>query len=253
MCHSDRSLAPYPPVRGAVGECRDLTLLAPDGARFGAHLCRPALPTRRGVVILPDVRGLHPFYKDLAQRFAEAGFAAIAIDYFGRTAPTPDRSESFDYRSHIERTTPEAIAFDVRAAVQRLRAELGGVSPSIFTVGFCFGGTASWRQSAEGLGLSGCIGFYGGRPMERAGPWIPRMKAPLLLLLAGNDATPASEFQEFVQKVRQRGVEVEAKTYEGAPHSFFDRTSSEHAEACADAWNRLLNFAERHSSPLPAP
>jgi carboxymethylenebutenolidase len=218
--------------------------MAGDGNRFAAYQAEPALPTRRGIVILPDVRGLHPFYKDLADRFAEAGQVAVAMDYYGRTAPSSDRGEAFEYRSHLDRTTPETIALDARACIDHLRGRLAAPSPAIFSVGFCFGGASSWRLSGEDLGLAGCIGFYGGQPMRRAGPAIPRMTAPLLMLLAGEDSTPAAEFEEFAKLVRARGVEVVTKTYEGAPHSFFDRTAPEHAAACEDAWHRMLDFTE---------
>ena len=60
------------------------------------------------------------------------------------------------------------------------------------TVGFCFGGAFSWRQSASGLGLAGCAGFYG-RP-DRTEDVVDRMTAPLLLLLAGRDHTPPEAF-----------------------------------------------------------
>lgn len=198
------------------------------------------------MVILPDVRGLHTFYKELAVAFAEAGFHAIAIDYFARTADADGRDEpSFDYRSHVEKTQPETIALDVRAAVDHLRTPAGGNAQAIFTVGFCFGGATSWRQSAAGHGVAGCIGFYGGRPMNRVGPWIPRMTVPLLMLLAGIDSTPPEEFDQFTAEVRARGIDVEAHTYEGAPHSFFDRSFREHTDACADSWQRILDFTGR--------
>jgi carboxymethylenebutenolidase len=234
-----------------VGEHGDRSLTAEDGNRFLASVARPARSAGRGMVILPDVRGLHPFYKDLAVRCAEAGFDTVAIDYFGRTARTETRDDSFEYRSHVERTQPETIARDVRAAVEHLR-ESG--ARSVFTVGFCFGGANSWRQSAEGHGLAGCIGFYGGHPMARVGSRVPDMRAPLLLLLAGDDSTPASEFEEFARRVRERGVEAEAHTYLGAPHSFFDRRFADYREACEDSWRRILEFTERHArAERPAP
>ncbi len=68
------------------------------------------------------------------------------------------------------------------------------------------------------------------------------MKAPLLMLLAGVDSTPREEFREFATKVRGQGIAVESRTYEGAPHSFFDRTFKEHQAACDDAWRRMLDF-----------
>ena len=161
------------------------------------------MPPRRrppwaGMVILPDVRGLHPYYEDLTMRFAEAGFTTIAIDYFGRSAGLGKRDDSFDWKSHFQTVTPEGVAHDVRAAVERLRADAKDPKFPIFTVGFCFGGANSWRQSGEGHGLAGCIGFYGGKPMDRAGPAIPKMTAPLLMLLAGADqGTPAGRVRRF--------------------------------------------------------
>lgn len=248
MCHTDDSRAPEPPRRGPVGKHGELELRSADGNRFRAYSATTADRVRAGVVILPDVRGLHPYYEDLAQRFAEAGFQSIAIDYYGRSAGTGKRDDSFDWKAHLEKLNPEGIASDVRAAVERIRSDTNASLP-IFTVGFCFGGANSWRQSGEDQGVSGCIGFYGGRPMERAGAAIPRMTAPLLMLLAGDDkGTPPAEFEEFASRVRARGLEVESHTYPGAPHSYFDRSFAEHREACQDSWRRILDFTDRHSA-----
>lgn len=253
MCHTDESRAPEPPRRGPVGHHAELELKAADGASVRAYLAVPEGSSRAGVVILPDVRGLHPYYEDLAVRFAEAGFRSIAIDYFGRTAGVGKREESFDWKSHVEKTTPEGIAHDVRAAVLRLRDHSNDPNLPVFTVGFCFGGANSWRQSGDTPGLAGCIGFYGGRPMQRAGAAIPRMTAPLLMLLAGDDqGTPPEEFEEFARLVRARGLEVESHTYPGAPHSYFDRSFAEHREACSDSWNRILEFTARHVKTAPS-
>lgn len=245
MCYSDKARPPLPPVGGAASDHADIQLTAADGNKFMAYAARAAQPTGRGMVILPDVRGLFPFYKELAVRFAEAGFEAVAFDYFGRTAQGKDRSESFNWQEHVPKTTPEMVAADVRACVEYLRSAEGGRPRAIFCVGFCWGGAASWRQSAEGHDLAGVIGFYGGQPMNSVGPWIPKMAAPLLMLLAGVDSTPREEFREFATKVRGRGIEAESHTYEGAPHSFFDRTLKEHQAACDDAWRRILDFTSR--------
>lgn len=250
MCHSDDSRAPEPPRHGPVGERGGLELVSSDGTRFRAYGAAPVERPRAGIVILPDVRGLHPYYEDLAVRFAEAGFRAIAVDYFGRTAGVGPRGNEFEYRPHVEKTTPKGIADDVRAAIVRVRSDAGRSDLPVFSVGFCFGGANSWRQSGEGQGLAGCIGFYGGRPLERVGSAMRTMESPLLLLLAGDDkGTPPSEFEEFAKQVRARGVTVESHTYPGAPHSFFDRSFAEHREACQDAWRRLLDFTDRHSTP----
>ena len=223
-----------------------MRLTAPDTAQFAAHAATPDRANGRGVVILPDVRGLHAFYKELAAHFARAGFHAVAIDYFGRTADTDRRDETFDHVTHVDKMAPQTLALDVRAALDHLRSA-EPAPRALFTVGFCFGGANSWRQSAEGHGLTGAIGFYGGRPLARVGPVIPQMQAPLLMLLAGVDSTPPEEFAEFARLVRAQGVEVESHTYPGAPHSFFDRSYAEHQDACADAWMRILDFTRRLS------
>jgi carboxymethylenebutenolidase len=252
MCHTDDSRAPEPPRRGPVSEHGSLELISSDGNRFRASSGIPGEAARAGMVILPDVRGLHPYYEDLAVRFAEAGFRTVAIDYFGRTAGVGARNDSFDWKSHFEKTSPEGIAQDVRAAIEWIRASSQRPDLPIFTVGFCFGGANSWRQSGEQSGLAGCIGFYGGRPMQRAGAAIPKMSAPLLMLLAGDDkGTPSAEFEEFATLVRDRGLEVESHTYPGAPHSYFDRSFAEHREACQDSWKRILDFTDRYDSSAP--
>src|SRR5262249_37534696 len=139
----------------------------------------------------PDVRGLYRFYEELALRFAERGYAAIAIDYFGRTAGVSKRGDDFEYMEHVLKTTPDGVQADVAAAVEWLRSE-AGVS-SVFTVGFCFGGRNSWLSAAGGHGLAGAIGFYG-RPGEGTdgspGPVdrAAEMEAPILALQAGDDA-----------------------------------------------------------------
>jgi carboxymethylenebutenolidase len=226
-----------------------IELTASDGTRFSAYRAVPAGAAAGGMVILPDVRGLHPYYEDLSQRFAEAGFRTIAIDYYGRTSGLGLRDESFDWKPPFQKLTPDEVAHDARAAVERLRSEPGGSKLAVFTVGFCFGGSQSWRQSGQGLGLAGCIGFYGGHPMQRAGDAIPTMRAPLLMLLGGADqGTEPSEFEDFAKQVRARGVEVEAHTYAGAPHSYFDRSFADHREACQDSWKRVLEFTDRFKS-----
>jgi carboxymethylenebutenolidase len=246
MCYSDAARPPLPPVGGAAADQGDMTLEAADGNKFMAYFARAAQPTGAGMVVLPDVRGLHHFYKELAQRFAEAGIDAVAIDYYGRTAGSGDRSESFEYASHLDKTTQENIALDGAAAIAYLKSSEGGAVRSVFTVGFCFGGSSSWNQSALNPGLSGCIGFYG-RP-ARSEPYISKMKAPLLLLVAGADAaTPLEVSREFERKLTAAGVPHEMHIYEGAPHSFFDRMYEQWKDACDDAWRRILAFVKKYS------
>jgi carboxymethylenebutenolidase len=246
MCYNDDARPPLPPISGAAADQGELTLTASDGTKFMAYFARASKPTGAGMVVMPDVRGLHHFYKELAQRFAEAGIDAVAIDYFGRSAGMGDRSDTFEYMPHLEKTTQEMIAMDVAAAIAYLKSKDGGAVKSVFTVGFCFGGSSSWNQSALQHELDGAIGFYGRPP--RSEPYIPEMKAPLLLLIAGDDAaTPLDASKEFEHKLKAAGVSTEMHIYQGAPHSFFDRTFAQWKEAGDDAWRRMLAFVKKNS------
>src|ERR687888_1795532 len=104
---------------GAGAELLELT--SADGTRFSAALAEAPEGSDPGVVILPDVRGLYRFYVELAERFAQAGYHAIAIDYFGRTAGTGMRGEDFDYQPHVQQTRVESVQLDIAAALQALR------------------------------------------------------------------------------------------------------------------------------------
>src|SRR5690348_18145554 len=78
MCYSDSARPPLPPVvGGGAADHGDLTLTSSDGTKFMAYYARAAKPTGAGMVVLPDVRGLHQFFKELAQRFAEAGIDSV--------------------------------------------------------------------------------------------------------------------------------------------------------------------------------
>ena len=201
MCYGDEARPPAPPVVGPVAEHGDLVLRSTDGTAFGAYRAHPVTPSNRAVVILPDVRGLHGFYKELALRWAEAGLHAVAIDYFGRTAGVGPRDDGFPFQEHREKVEFANVAQDVSAAIGWLR-ETTDVS-AVFTVGFCFGGAMSWRQAAAGDDLAGAIGFYG--VPSRVGELTDAITAPLLILAAGKDFTPVADVEAFAARVRERG------------------------------------------------
>jgi carboxymethylenebutenolidase len=251
MCFDVDSAPPIAAISGAAVSHDDLVLEAADGNRFAAFLAAPEERARVGVVILPDVRGLYRFYEELALRFAERGYAALAFDYFGRTAGAEKRGDDFEYMPHVEQSTPEGVQADVGACVARLR-EAG--CETIFTVGFCFGGRNSWLAAASGHDLAGAIGFYGrpgeGRPSGTPGPIqrAPEMTAPILALQGGDDpGIPVEDSQALEAALQAAGIEHEVVIYPGAPHSFFDRKHEEFAAASEAAWNRVLAFIERHS------
>src|SRR5215813_8091631 len=140
MCYDDTARPPVP--AGAKGSAKgeDMVLTASDGNRFLAYLATPSQPSEAQIIIYPDVRGLHQFYKELALRFAEVGVTGLAIDYFGRTAGLTSRDEPFEFMPHVQQMKLATFSMDVQAAVNYVR-EKKGANSKIFVVGFCMGGT----------------------------------------------------------------------------------------------------------------
>ena len=253
MCFELDSLPPIPALSGgAPVQSRDVTLEAADGAELAAFVALPDEPARVGIVVLPDVRGLYRFYEELALRLAERGYAAVAFDYFSRSAGVGKRDDEFPYMEHVAQTTSAGIAHDTRAAVEYLRSPVGGGCGTVFTLGFCFGGRHSWLAAAGGHDLAGAIGFYGstGERNGEPGPTqrAAEFEAPILALQAGADDHILPEHNAaFEAALTAAGVDHELVVFEGAPHSFFDRKYEEFAAASADAWERVLAFLERHT------
>ncbi|MDI2126809.1 dienelactone hydrolase family protein [Yinghuangia seranimata] len=245
MCHTTDSCPPASPVvTGGIADSGGFELGAADGNRFRAFHAAPTEPNGRAIVLLPDLRGLHPFYEALAGRFAEAGFDTLVIDFYGRTAGTGPRDDDFDGMAHLPLLEPAHVEADAAAAVAWLRERGHG---TVFSVGFCLGGGYSWRLAAAGLGLAGAVGFYG--PPRFFGDRTDALAAPLLMLLAGDDvATGQAEFDALAAGFAAAGKPYEMHVYEGAPHSFFDAAYADWREACDDAWHRLVDFTERHAA-----
>ena len=253
MCFDANST---PPVTGkpiTQATTTRITLRSSDGAEFSAFLACPEHKTGVGIVVLPDMRGLYRFYEQLALRLAEQGHVAIAMDYFGRTAGAGARDETFPFKEHVFRLKRETLEADITTAAAFLRTEQGGNCRSTIALGFCFGGRQAFFASAPRFGFAGVIGFYGALnlyPNGAAGPLqhAADLGAPILGIFGGADhGIPPSDIAAFDQALSTAVVEHEFVTYPNAPHSFFDVKYAEHAEACADAWHRVLEFISQRS------
>ena len=210
-------------------------------------------------MILPDVRGLHPYYEELALRFAERGIDALAIDWFGRTAGPEPRGDDFDHMPEVAQTTWAGISADIVAG--RRGDRLAGRGPAGATVGLHASASAwaagcrSWPRRS-GSTLAGVIGAV--RDAQRArGATTPRRRsisssgfgAPVLGLFGGADtAISADAIAAFDAALSAAGVDHRIVTYPGAPHSFFDRKAAEFADASAAAWSEILAFIAAHTA-----
>lgn len=247
MCFDTDALPPDPARSGFGGGTERTVLAADDGNRFAATLARTTADDPAGVVLLPDVRGLHPYYERLAEHLADAGLHTVALDPYGRTAGAAHRAEGFAYQPHRRAVTDEGLRADVRAAADAARG-LGATR--VLTIGFCFGGRASLMQASR-PSVDGVVAFYGpptgegtaGSPLQEARAGLVRV--PVLGLYGGADeGIPVAEVEAYGAALDAAGVSNRLVVYPDAPHSFFDRRMSDHAEACRDAWARVLAFAD---------
>ena len=247
MCFDHDSRPPIEPIAGGALDAAPVELEASDGNRFAAYVARAAEPAGTGIVILPDVRGLHAYYRDLAERFAEHGVDAIAIDYFGRTAGIGDRGPGFEWQPHVAQTTYAGLRADTEAAAAHLRAV--AAPGRLFTTGFCMGGRLCYLSAGFGLGLAGVISFYGWpvgpsrngtpAPADVAGTF----ECPVVGIFGGADeGIPAEAAATLDAALAAAGIPRRITVYEGAPHSFFDRKAAEFADASARAWTEVLDF-----------
>lgn len=254
MCFDHDSRPPIAPIAGGALDGALVDVVARDGNRFAAFRARPASPSGAAVVILPDVRGLHPYYEELALRFAERGVDALAIDWFGRTAGAARRDADFEYMPHVAQTTWSGISTDIEAAVATLRGQPGSDDQrpvAVFVIGFCMGGRMSFLAATQGLELAGVIGLYG----TLAGPWrndapapldmVGSIASPVLGLFGGADqAIAADDVAAFDAALATAGVDHRIVTYPDASHSFFDRKAAEFADASVAAWDEIVTFIE---------
>ncbi len=260
MCFDLDSNPPIRPIYGAAVTQRSLEIGAADGNTFRAFHARPAQTTGNAIVILPDVRGLHHYYEELAVRFAEIGVEAVAIDYFGRTAGTGERGDDFDYAPHVAQTTWAGLSADIAAAASYLRGTDGGAEggshvDALFTTGFCMGGRNAFLSATLGLDLAGVIGFYGwpSGPARNDTPapteMVGSFECPVLGIFGGSDqGISVAVVQQFRDALMAGGLDQEIVVEPDAPHGFFDKKAAEYQVQSDDAWARVRRFIEAHGA-----
>ena len=248
MCFDTDALPPDPARTGMLAGSERTTLDAADDNRFAVTIARTKEDPAPGIVIIPDVRGLHAYYERLAEHVADAGIHAIALDPYGRTAGAEHREDGFDHQEHRAAVKDPGIRADVRAAGDALRDT--GAS-HVVSMGFCFGGGTSLLQASQD-GIDGAIAFYGPPTQSQDGGRSPLdearagdVRAPVLGLYGGADrGISASDVEAYDAALEAAGVVHRIVVFPGAPHSFFDRGMSEHADACREAWSSVLGFVD---------
>ena len=196
-----------------------------------------------GIVVIQEWWGLVPHIEELVDRFAGAGFAAIAPDlYHGKTTTSPDEAGKMLMELDVERAAKE-IAGAGRSLLQRPEC----TSKKYGVVGFCMGGAlAQYASTYDADNVSAAVSFYGG--FKKVSPDWEKLQAPILLIYGENDkGVPPETGRELEKKLRDLGKQVEVAVYPNADHAFFNdtRPAVYNEDAAADAWKRMLDLFRR--------
>ena len=216
-----------------MGETIELTCR--DGVKIGAYRARPSGAPKGGIVVLQEIFGVNHHIRAVADRFAAAGYLAIAPALFDRVEPSvelgyglDDRPKAMDLRG---RTKVDETLADMAAAIDA--AKEGG---KVGLVGYCWGGTLAFLGACRLPGVAASVGYYGG---GIAGIASERPRVPLMLHFGALDKhIPLTD----VEKIRVAQPEVPVFVYD-ADHGFnCDERESYNAPAAAEALQRTMAF-----------
>jgi len=192
------------------------------------------------IIVIQEWWGLNDHIKDVANRFANEGFVALAPDlYHGAVATEPDEARKLV----MELDMPEAVK-EIQQAIAYLQGQDYVSSDQVGIVGFCMGGGLVLQTALQEEDLAAGVVFYGS-PLseEEAG----QVTAPILTFIGTEDNIPVSGVETMHAGFEAAGIENEFHVYEGAQHAFFNDTrSSYNEEAAVDAWPRTLEWFRSH-------
>lgn len=213
-----------------------------NGHTCQGYFAAPASGKGPAVVVIQEWWGLVQHIEDLVERFAAAGFCAIAPDlYHGKTTKSPDEAGKLLMELDIERAERE-----IAGAAEYVLGRAECSSATFGVVGFCMGGALAQYAATKNPKAGAAVSFYGG--FKKVHPEWENLKGPILLIYGKNDkGVPAEGGKALAEKIAALGKEVELKIYPNADHAFFNDTRPEvhNPEAAADAWKRTIELFQR--------
>jgi carboxymethylenebutenolidase len=225
-----------------------------------AYLARPrdAVGTRPGVIVIHEAMGLNAHIRDVACRFAAAGFDALAPELYTRIGPPRD-GDWDSIRAKMSQLADSEVIADLDACATHLRG-LDTASGRIGCVGFCAGGRSTLLFACNSR-IDAAVDCWGGS-IHRASPdaettpqrpvavvaMLDSLSCPLLLVGGAEDANPSPELlRDVTARLQAAGKDVTLHIYDGAGHAFFADYRPSYREAAAfELWPEMLAFFRRH-------
>jgi carboxymethylenebutenolidase len=228
-----------------------------DGETIRGHAAHPpGAGPFPGLVLIPDVRGLSAHYRDIARRFAEAGFFTFAIDLYSREG-APELPDMAAVANWIARLPDPRVLADLAGAVRMLAARGDVRAERIGITGFCLGGQYALMAACCVEGLAACVSWYGmlrytehnDRKPASALELAPGLRCPYLGLFGAEDGLiPLADVDELRGVLARTALPHEVVVYPGAGHAFFNDTRPDayRPAVAAEAWPRALAFLRRY-------
>ena len=217
---------------------RHLSLTASDNHQLGAYRADPKGTPKGGIVVAQEIFGVNHHIRNLCDRFAAEGYAAIAPALFDRfvrdfeTGYSPD--EVAHAREYLKQIDWDAMLRDMDAAAKDLKD-----TRPVGVVGFCMGGSIAYLSATRLHGLSASVCFYGGAIVKFADE---EPKCPVQMHFGEKDSgIPLAD----VETIRKKRPEADIHVYPGAQHGFHcDERGSYDASSATLAWERTLAFLQ---------
>jgi carboxymethylenebutenolidase len=217
----------------------------PGDTTIMGYLAKPSAPgTYPGVIVIHENRGLTDHIKDVARRFAKAGYIALAPDLASRQGGTA-KMPADQVTGFFANAKPEDLVKDLNASEAYLE-KVSEVKPDKFgAVGFCFGGGMTLRFAAANPKIAAAVPYYG--PVPSPVSQMAATQAAILGLYGGNDARVNAGIPDLEKTLKDAGKIYEKKIFDGAGHAFNNDTGASYNEAASTAaWNDTLNWLAKY-------
>ena len=195
------------------------------------------------VLVCHENRGLTDHIKDVTRRFAQAGYAALAVDLLSRQGGTAGKDSS-SVPGLLSSMPQEQFVQDFVSGLRYAQQQPGVQADRVGMTGFCFGGGVTWRVAVGLPELRAAVPFYGPPP---AADEVSAINAAVLAMYAERDSRITSTAPTMETAMQQAGKTFEKIIYPDTDHAFFNDTGTRYnAEAAQDAWAKMLAWFERY-------